>query len=71
MTEDKPKYRTATGTLLQPDIISGIVESERPLSTLNLDEIDELLREIERHTWPFLNAVRKARGKKPMHAPRG
>lgn len=70
--EEREICRTATDivNLLQSNGNACTLDADRPLGTRNLSEIEELLREVERHLWPFLNAIRKARGKKPVYAPR-
>ena len=52
----------------EPDTIS---QGRRPLSTLNLDELDRDLAEIERKLLPLLNRIRAMRGEKPVFVPKG
>jgi hypothetical protein len=47
------------------------MESQRPLCTRNLDELDRELAELERMLTPLVNKIRELRGKKPMFVPKG
>jgi hypothetical protein len=47
-----------------------IDEAERPLSTLNIDELQKELVDLERRLTPLLNAIRAMQGKKPVFVPK-